>query len=95
MKVTNCGGDLAAASFKMPSMVLRRARGPPHDPCRIMLRCASMLPHGLQDELAVRLALCLQLCRVMLQCALMLPHGLQDELAVRRMIPTLPIPEGG
>jgi hypothetical protein len=39
----------------------------------------SILPHGIQVELAIRP----QLCRGMLQCALMLPHGLHDELAVR------------
>ncbi len=44
-----------------------------------IVQCGSILPHGLQDELAVRL----QLCHGMLQCVSILPHGLQDELAVR------------
>jgi hypothetical protein len=41
-----------------------------------------MLPHGLQDELAIRLVLC---CGILQGASIHphgLPHGLQDELAV-------------
>jgi hypothetical protein len=44
-----------------------------------MFQGASILPHGLQDELAVRL----EFWHGMYRCVFVLPHGLQDELAVR------------
>ena len=48
-----------------------RARGPP-TALPLQVSMSVHLPHGLQDELAVRL----QLCRCQLQCAPILPHGL-------------------
>jgi hypothetical protein len=44
-----------------------------------MLRCAPILPHGYQDELAVRHAH----CHAILQCVYGMPHGLRDKHAVR------------